>query len=237
MSNEKYVLWAEGIGKSFGAVDVLKSASLWAEAGKVTTRMGRNGSEKSTLMKIAVGVLRSDYGVVSFLGDVRERHSLARMARSGLMYVPQEGLVSPNYRVGDHFLALESVFGSAGFEVAIADLRLVDLMEQRAYSLSGGERTRVSMGLAFAREPAVLVVDEPLVGLTPIDQEMIGQALRRLAARGTVVVTSGHDARALLSISDVILWSVAGTTHHIGGPSEALKHTQFRREYLGPGFP
>ncbi len=48
------------------------------------------------------------------------------------------------------------------------------------------------MGLAFAREPAVLVVDEPLVGLTPIDQEMIGQALRRLAARGTAVVTSGQ---------------------------------------------
>ena len=221
MSNEKYALWAEGIGKSFGAVEVLKSASLWAEAGKVTTLMGRNGSGKFTLMKIAVGVLRSDYGVVSFLGDVRERHSLARL---GLMYVPQEGLISPNYRVGDHFLALESVFGSAGLEVAIADLRVADLMEQRAYSLSGGERTRVSLGLAFAREPAVLVADEPLVGLTPIDQEMIGQALRRLAAR------------ALLDISDVIPWSVASTTHHIGSPREALKHNQFRREYLGPGF-
>jgi len=70
LSNEKYALWAEGIGKSFGASDVLKSASLWAEAGKVTTLMGRNGSGKSTLMKIAVGVLRSDYGVVSFLAGV-----------------------------------------------------------------------------------------------------------------------------------------------------------------------
>ena len=82
----------------------------------------------------------------------------------------------------------------------------------------------------------MLVADEPLVGLTPIDQEMLGQALRRVAARGTAVVTSGHDARVLLDISDVILWSVAGTTHHIGSPSAALVHNQFRREYLGPAF-
>ena len=109
-------------------------------------------------------------------------------------------------------------------------------MQQRVYSLSGGERVRVSIALALARMPSVLVADEPLVGLTPIDQETLGQALRRMAARGTAVVTSGHDARILLDISDVILWSVAGTTHHIGSPSEALAHDQFRREYLGPAF-
>ena len=90
--------------------------------------------------------------------------------------------------------------------------------------------------MAFARLPKVLVADEPVVGLTPIDQEMLGQALRRVAARGTAVVTSGHAACVLLDISDVILWSVAGTTHHIGSPSEALVHNQFRREYLGPAF-
>jgi len=236
LSNEKYTLWAEGIGKSFGSNEVLKSASLWAEPGKVTTLMGRNGSGKTTLMKIAAGVLRADYGVVSFLGDVRERCSLFRMARSGLMYLPQGGLGSPNYRVGDHFQALRSVFPSARIEEAIADARLADLMQQRVYSLSGGERVRVSIALALARVPSVLIADEPLVGLTPIDQEMLGQALRRLAARGTAVVTSGHDARILLDISDVILWSVAGTTHHIGSPSEALAHNQFRREYLGPAF-
>ncbi len=77
---------------------------------------------------------------------------------------------------------------------ALEDARLADLMQQRVYSLSGGERVRVSLALAFARLPKVLVADEPVVGLTPIDQEMLGQALRRVAARGTAVVTSGHDA-------------------------------------------
>jgi len=60
--------------------------------------------------------------------------------------------------------------------------------------------------------------------------------MRRLATRGTAVVTSGHDVRALLDISDVIIWSVGGTTHHLGTPSSALAHDQFRREYLGPRY-
>ncbi len=95
---------------------------------------------------------------------------------------------------------------------------------------------RVSLALALARAPAVLVADEPLVGLSPRDQEALGDSLRALAGRGTAVITSGHDAQTLLDISDVILWCVAGTTHHIGTPAEALAHSQFRREYLGPGF-
>jgi ribose transport system ATP-binding protein len=102
LANTEYALRAEGIGKSFGRVEALKAASLWGEAGKVTTLLGRNGAGKTTLMKIAAGVLRPDYGVVSLFGDVRENHSLPRLARSGLMYVPQDQLVSPRYRVRDH---------------------------------------------------------------------------------------------------------------------------------------
>lgn len=236
MADIEYAIRAEGIGKSFGRLEVLKSASLWGEAGKVTTLLGRNGSGKTTLMKIACGVLRADYGVVSVFGDVREHQSLPRLARAGLMYVPQDQLVSPGYRVRDHFRALATTFGSDGVDGAISEMRIEGLLDLRARSLSGGERMRVSLGLALARAPKVLIIDEPLVGLSPHVQEALGISLRTLARKGTAVITSGHDARALLSISDVILWSVAGTTHHLGTPADALAHAQFRREYLGPGF-
>ena len=58
-------------------------------------------------------------------------------------------------------------------------------------------------------------------------------ALRALATKGTAVITSGHEARILLGITDVILWCVDGTTHNLGTPTEAVAHDQFRREYLG----
>jgi len=236
LGNERYVLWAEGIGKSFGSVVALKSASLWAEPGKVTTLMGRNGSGKTTLMRIAAGELRADYGVVSFFGDVRERHTLAGLARMGLMYLPQEQLPAPGYTVRDHVRAVAVTFGEDWVDEAIEETRLGALMDHRVEVLSGGERMRVSLGLAFARRPTVLIADEPLVGLAPKDQEQIARALRRLARSGVAVVTSGHDAQALLDISDVVLWSVAGTTHHIGSAEDALRHEQFCREYLGPKF-
>ncbi len=235
MANQ-YVLRAEGIGKSFGRVEVLKSASLWGEAGKITTLLGRNGAGKTTLMKIAAGVLRADYGVVSLFGDVRENQSLPRLARSGLMYVPQAQLVSPVYRVRDHLRALATTFGSAGVDDAISEMGIEALLDRRVGSLSGGERMRVSLALAFARAPKVLIVDEPLVRLSPHNQEALGNSLRTLAERGAAVIASGHDARVLLSISDAILWCVAGTTHHLGTPADALAHSQFRREYLGSDF-
>ncbi len=232
----EYALHAEEIGKSFGHVQVLKTASLWGEAGKVTTLLGLNGVGKTTLIKIAAGVLRADYGVVSVFGDARKNHSLARLARLGLMYLPQEQLVSPGYRVRDHLRALAATFGSAGVDEAISEMRLEGLWDQKVASLSGGERMRVSLALALARAPKVLLVDEPLVRLSPLHQEAVANSLRTLAARGTAVITSGHEARVLLSISDVILWCVDGTTHHLGTPTEAVAHDRFRRDYLGPDF-
>jgi len=236
VASDRYVLWAEGIGKSFGKIQVLKAASVWAESGKVTTLMGRNGSGKTTLLRIAAGVLRADYGVVSFGGDTREHHSLAQLARRGLMYLPQNRLVVPNYKVQAHFDALASVYGSRWVDQAIDMFGLSHLLEQRCGTLSRGERTRLSLALAFARRPKVLVADEPLVGLTPRDQERLGRKLVEIADLGVAVVTSGHDIRALFDISDAIIWSVAGTTHHLGDVTSALAHEQFRREYLGPAW-
>ncbi len=214
---------------------MLKAASLWAEPGKVTTLLGRNGSGKTTLLKVAAGVLRPDYGVISYCGDARERQSLARLARQGLMYLPQDRLVAPNYTVGAHLDAFARVFGRADLDAAIEVVGIGDLLDERCGSLSGGERGRVSLAIAFARRPKVLLADEPLVGLTPRDQALLGERLRDLAGLGVAVVTSGHDTGVLLNISDAIIWAVAGTTHHLGTPDEAVAHRQFQREYLGPG--
>lgn len=202
----------------------------------MTTLMGRNGSGKTTLMRIAAGALRPDQGFVSFNGEPVLRPSLSRLALKGLMFLPQTGLASPAYTVRDHLHALGAVFGSGGAGFAIETALLGGLLDRHVCELSGGERARVSVGLALARRPKVLIADEPLVGLAPVDQEALAAALKTMADDGTAVVTCGHDVPVLLSVSDVIIWSVAGSTHHLGTPAEALTHAQFRREYLGPRF-
>ncbi len=234
MGSPDYRLAAEGVGRSYGRLEVLKSASLWAEAGKITTLMGRNGSGKTTLIRIAVGDLRPDYGSLAFMGERSSRHSLEVLARGGLMFVPQPGLLSPAWTVRQHFDALCRALGLPDPAPSIERMAIGALLDQRASTLSGGEKSRVSFALVHARQPTVLVADEPLVGLSPKDRDSVSAMLRGLANEGCAIITSGHDAVPLMALSDVILWSVAGTTHHIGSPAEARQHHQFRREYLGP---
>lgn len=219
----------------FGRTEVLTAASLWTEAGRVTTMLGRNGSGKTTLLRIAAGLLQPDQGVVALHGVVVDRPRLPRLARRGVMFLPQGHLVVRGYSVREHFTAVSKVFGHAGVDSAIETASVAELLDQQVKTLSGGEKARVSLALALARQPSVLLTDEPLVGLTPIDQERLGYVLRAVAALGVAVVTTGHDTRVLLEVSDQIIWCAAGTTHHIGSPTQAAAHDQFRREYLGPG--
>ncbi len=202
----------------------------------MTTLMGRNGSGKTTLLRVAAGVLRPDQGVVAVDGVTMVPAKLHTLATLGVMFLPQGRLLVPSASVADHFRAVHVTYDGCEVEKVIEAAGIGDLMSQRAETLSGGEQARVSLGLAMARSPRVLLADEPLVGLAPVDQERLGGLLRSLATEGVAVVTSGHDTPVLMSISDEIIWSVAGTTHHIGSPETAREHHQFRREYLGPGF-
>jgi ABC-type multidrug transport system ATPase subunit len=198
--------------------------------------MGRNGAGKTTLMRIAAGWLRPDYGVVHFSGIVTQRPRLARLAEAGLFFVPQEQLLSEKFTVRRHIEAVAAVFGANHVDAAIEETRIEALLDQPVWELSGGERMRASLALGIVRRPVCLIIDEPLIRTSPQDQETLSTAMRSLAEKGVAIVTSGHDARPLLALSDAIIWCVAGTTHHIGTPQEALRHTQFMREYLGPGY-
>lgn len=233
---ESYALAAHGIVRYFGGTQVLRSAGLWAAAGEITTLLGRNGSGKTTLMRIAAGHLRPHGGVVTFDGERRTRWQLAAMARRGLMFVPQTQLLSRAYRFSDHVDVVSRIYGTERVSASLDRVDASKLMPRWVTELSGGERMRASLTLALIRAPTVLVIDEPLAGLAPKDQETVATVLREIAAEGAAVVTSGHDARALLAISDRVLWSVAGTTHDLGSGTEAATHAQFRREYLGPSF-
>ena len=224
----------EGVGKSFGSTVALREASLHAEPGKITALMGRNGSGKTTLLGITAGAIRPDSGVIQIGEERRGRWSVAEAARRGVMYLPEARLVAPAYTVRAHFEALQAVFPDTDEASAVEVTGIGHLLGQRCVELSGGERARVSLALSLARRPDVLLADEPLRGLTPIDQEHIGQRLRDLAAGGAAVVASGHDVSVLTRICDVIVWCVQGETHHLGDRDAALSHERFRQEYLGP---
>lgn len=228
------VLSVECVSRSFGSRRVLTSASLHATAGRITALLGRNGSGKSTLMRIAAGVIAADQGTVRFLGELHVRPALHRLARDGMFFLPERDLLTRNLRVEQHLALMARRCGApARAREVAAELKLAECAASFAHELSGGERRRAELALVEIREPACLLADEPFMGISPQDAEVIAQRLRRLADRGCAIVVSGHEVPTLLALADDVVWVTSGTTHQLGSRTEARQHWQFSREYLG----
>jgi len=227
------LLAAESIGKSFGSRNVLTTASMWTEPGKVTVLLGRNGCGKTTLVKITTGLMKADYGVVIYDGQRILTPRLHQLAREGLFYLPERNLLSPAFTIGQHLQAVSRLVRDSDVVHAVESLRIGDLLDRKPRTLSGGERRRCEVTVALARNPRCLLADEPYLGIMPTDAELITRAFRELASQGCAVLVTGHEVRTLLALADEVLWQTAGTTHHIGTVEQAGEHHQFRREYLG----
>lgn len=225
---------ADSIGKSFGSRTILKAASVWGRAGTITVLFGRNGCGKSTLLKIGAGVLRLDHGVVQFDGRAYLRPRLPELAARGLFYLPDRDLLSRRLTVREQIRAVEWRFGGSRTAGVLERLDVGHLLDQTPVELSGGERRRAEIAAAWIRAPRCLLADEPFAGIDPADAEVVAQAFREMARQGCAIVITGHEVRQLLDTADDIVWMASGTTHGMGTPEQAVRHEQFRREYLGP---
>lgn len=227
------VFRADSVTKSFGTRQVLKSATAWAIPGSITVMFGRNGCGKSTLLKVATGMLRGDQGVIHYDGRAYLRPRLPVLARRGLFYLPDSGLLSRRLSIREQLHAVQWRFGAERCAATLERLGIAHVTEQNSVEVSGGEATRAALAIALMREPRCLLADEPFAGINPSDAEVIAAALRELAARGCAILVTGHEVRQLLDVADEVIWMVAGTTHGLGSTREAQAHHQFRREYLG----
>lgn len=231
---DSVVLEVDGLGKSFGRKSVLKAASFSAKWGVITALMGRNGAGKSTMLRVAIGRVRADYGRVLFHGGMLRRPNLAGMARRGLFYSAQDSAVTNLFTIREHLDAVARVHGREDrVPETVVRWALDDLLDRKPPNLSGGERKRASLAMALVRQPSCLLMDEPFLGIAPKDRGFVTEGLRALRAQGCAIVISGHDVEDVFEVADEVVWVVAGTTHVLGSPEVARAHDQFRREYLG----
>lgn len=231
------LLVAESIGKTFGTRRVLNSASLWVRSGVITVVVGRNGEGKSTLLKIAAGVLRPDFGTVRYREEHFGRARLANLASKGVFFLPEHPLLCTSFTVRDHLMMIQRRFGGGGAaDTAVESLEIGALLDRVPQSLSLGERRRADIALAVARRPDCLLADEPFLRITPKDAEAVADVFRALATAGCAIALTGHEVPMLFDVADEVSWMTAGTTHPLGSPDNAREHHQFGREYLGIGL-
>ena len=173
-----------------GRVDALRGVSFGVRSGEVVGLLGPSGCGKSTLMRAVVGVQVVTSGTVEVLG----LPAGDRRLRDRVGYVTQAPSVYDDLTVAENLRFFARVLGVDAGEVDRC-VEAVDLGATRdrvVSRLSGGQRSRVSLAVALLGRPAVLVLDEPTVGLDPVLRRDLWAMFHALAAAGTAVLVSSH---------------------------------------------
>ena len=182
--------------KSFGSQEVLRGVNLDLSAGEIVALVGINGAGKSTLASIIAGLLKADGGLVTISGIDALNHPHA--ARRHLGLAAQDIGLYPTLTGRDNLNFFGRLAGvrSSVLRERIQDLgqclELVEFLDKRVETLSGGQRRRLHTAIAMLHRPALLWLDEPTVGADIRSRQQILSAVRRFAAAGSAVVYATH---------------------------------------------
>ena len=236
------VLRAEGLTKSFGKRQVLRSVSIEVRGGEVVGLLGPNGAGKTTTFYCVVGLTRPDTGAV-LLGD----HDLTqlpmfRRARLGISYLPQEPSVFRGLTVEDNINAILETLPitrevrRARLAALLDELSIAHLARSNASALSGGERRRLEITRALVIAPSFILLDEPFAGIDPIAVIDIQSIIVQLKERGIGVLLTDHNVRETLGICDRAYILNDGTILEEGTPETIAASPRAREIYLGERF-
>lgn len=206
------VLEAASITKRFGGATAVDDVSLSVRRGEVHAVVGENGAGKSTLMRVMAGVIPQDAGEVRVAGRVLEKGAKSSID-AGIALVHQELSLVPEMTVAENIMlgyaptrlgftqskALNAIAQKALDEIGVS----VDLNE-RISRLSVALRQFVEIARAVAREPQVLILDEPTATLTPAETDYLLEMLQRLAAGGMAIIYISHRIPEVFKIGDTV---------------------------------
>jgi ABC-type branched-subunit amino acid transport system ATPase component len=218
-------------------VNILNGSDLYCTEGELVGIIGPNGAGKSTLLKALFGLVKIGSGKVELRGqDVTNQRSDVLVSK-GIGFVPQTNNVFPSLTIAENlqmgcYQAPKRYVERFNF---VADLfpALRDRRNQRAGSLSGGERQMVAMGRALMMEPSVLLLDEPSAGLSPVRQDEAFIRVSEINKAGVTTIMVEQNARRCLQICDRGYVLDQGRDAYTGTGRELLSDPKVTELYLG----
>jgi ABC-2 type transport system ATP-binding protein len=197
-----------GVSKSYGRTLAVRDLSLAVRRGELFAFLGPNGAGKTTTIKMIVGLLRANAGQVYVCGHEMGSNGLA--AKAKLAYVPDQPFIYEKLTGREflHFVAdmygLSAARRHANLEKLIDRLDLAEFLDQLTESYSHGMKQRVVLAAALLHEPAVLVIDEPMVGLDPRTIRVVKNLFKEHTQQGGTVFMSTHTLDIAEAVADRI---------------------------------
>lgn len=188
----------KGLCKSFGSHIVAKDVSFQCKRGEIIAVVGPNAAGKSTLGKILSGLVKENSGTISYMGK-----RLKPSGRRGLVWYIMQDLDSQLFGEDliDELLTGQKITPERKqkAEEILHELDLTSLIERHPATLSGGQKQRLALGVALMNEAPVLILDEPTSGLDGKNMRKVSEQMKRLAAKGHIILMITHDLECALS--------------------------------------
>jgi branched-chain amino acid transport system ATP-binding protein len=236
-------LEVSGLTKRFGGLVAVKNMALSVEAGKILGLIGPNGSGKSTVMKLIMGIERPDAGSVRIAGTEVAGWPSHRIARMGA------GIVFQHSRPLHRQTVLENIKlallpdkltrlladpeTDAKARVIAARVGLSAVLDRRPATLPFADLRKIEIAKAIARDPQVLLIDEPFAGLTRGETAAFSDLICELRDDGRAVLLVDHNVKSVARLVDRVLAMYVGERIAEGTADEVMRDETVRRVYLG----
>lgn len=221
----------------YGNLDILHGVDMEVDNGEIVCIIGPNGSGKSTVLKTIFGLLKPKSGTIFFAGEQIKGIDPHRLIGKGISFVPQDKNVFPSLTVEEN-LAMGAYtrpnMVEKGKELVFSRFpSLYDRRNIRAGYLSGGERKLLAIGIALMLEPALLLLDEPSMGLSPKYKKALFDKIAEINQGGIPILIVEQNAYKALKISHRGYVLDMGKNKFQGESGELLANPQIKKLYLG----
>jgi branched-chain amino acid transport system ATP-binding protein len=233
------VLEVRGLRLGYNRIDAVKAIDLDVAEGAVVSLIGANGAGKTTTLRGLSGLLKARGGSIKFQGTEMAGQSAYKIARAGIVQVPEgrqvfgNMTIEENLRMGAYLVPDPITIGRRRSAVLDRFPRLGERLQQLAGLLSGGEQQMLAMGRALMAEPKLLLLDEPSMGLAPLFIEEIFRIIRNLKAEGRTILLVEQNAQAALEVADHAYVLETGTIKLQGPAHEIANNPDVIAAYLG----
>lgn len=230
-------LEVEGLYSGYrDGVDVVRDAAFVASSGAIGV-IGRNGAGKTCLAQTLSGAIRATKGTIRLDGeDITGRDSRGRV-RAGISLVPEGRLVFGQLSVRENLLVAAHAAGRSGGVLGAIEERFPILREKKdrpAASMSGGEQQLLAIGRALIQEPALIILDEPSLGLSPIAVDNLTESLRGIVADGDVgLILMEQNGELLTGLCDEVVLMEDGEFSRSLDMSKPADQQALEASYLG----